>query len=81
MVSFAGKEFGEYTSNRMNKTVVLTRISKAYDDVINMVSIDAKLVNLKVGEHALAIKKINFIHFFNTVLVNKKVCLIINKLT
>lgn len=46
-------EFGQYTSNRMNKTIVLARISKAYD-VLNKVSIDAKLVNLKIGEHALA---------------------------
>ncbi len=52
-------EFGEYTSNRMNKTVVLARISKAYD-VLNKVSIDAKLVNLKVGEHALANQHLKF---------------------
>jgi hypothetical protein len=52
-------EFGEYTSNRMNKTIVLARISKAYD-VLNKVSIDAKLVNLKIGEHALANQHLEF---------------------
>ena len=46
-------EFGEYTTNFMNKTVVLARISKAYD-VLNKLSIDAKLVNRKIGEHTLA---------------------------
>lgn len=52
-------EFGEYTSNRMNKTIVLARISKAYD-VLNKVSIDAKLVNLEIGEHALANQHLEF---------------------
>ena len=52
-------EFGEYTSNRMNKTIVLARMSKAYD-VLNKVSIDAKLVNLKIGEHALANQHLEF---------------------
>lgn len=52
-------EFGQYTSNRMNKTIVLARISKAYD-VLNKVSIDAKLVNLKIGEHALANQHLKF---------------------
>ena len=37
-------EFGEYTTNFMNGTVVLARLSKAYD-VLNNISIDAKLVN------------------------------------
>lgn len=46
-------EFGEYTTNFMNKTVVLARISKAYD-VLNKISIDAKLVKRKIGEHTLA---------------------------
>ncbi len=52
-------QFGQYTSNRMNKTIVLARISKAYD-VLNKMSIDAKLVNLKVGEHALANQHLKF---------------------
>lgn len=47
------KGYGEYQTNFMNKTVVLARISKAYD-VLNNISIDAKLVNRKVGEHTLA---------------------------
>ena len=46
-------EFGEYTTNFMKKTVVLARVSKAYD-VLNKLSIDAKLVNRKIGEHTLA---------------------------
>lgn len=46
-------EFGEYTTNFMNKTIVLSRISKAYD-VLNKITIDAKLVNRKIGEHYLA---------------------------
>lgn len=52
-------EFGQYTSNRINRTIVLARISKAYD-VLNKVSIDAKLVNLKIGEHALANQHLKF---------------------
>lgn len=52
-------EFGQYTSNRMNKTIVLARISKAYD-VLNKMSIDSKLVNLKFGEHALANEHLKF---------------------
>jgi len=47
------EEYGEYQTNFMNKTVVLARISKAYD-VLNNISIDAKLVNRKIGEHTLA---------------------------
>ena len=46
-------EFGEYTTNFMKKTVILARVSKAYD-VLNKLSIDAKLVNRKIGEHTLA---------------------------
>ncbi len=47
------KDFGEYTTNFMKKTVVLARVSKAYD-VLNKLTIDAKLVNRKIGEHPLA---------------------------
>lgn len=47
------REFGEYTTNFMKKTVVLARVSKAYD-VLNKLSIDSKLVNRKIGEHTLA---------------------------
>lgn len=43
----------------MNKTIVLARISKAYD-VLNKVSIDAKLVSLEIGEHALANQHLKF---------------------
>lgn len=46
-------EYGEYTTNFMNGTVVLARLSKAYD-VLNNISIDAKLVNTEIGEHPLA---------------------------
>ena len=46
-------KFGQYTTNFMNKTVVLARMSKAYD-VLNKINIDAKLVNRKIGEHTLA---------------------------
>ena len=46
-------KFGQYTTNFMKKTVVLARVSKAYD-VLNKLSIDAKLVNRKIGEHTLA---------------------------
>lgn len=45
--------FGEHTTNFMNGTVVLARASKAHD-VLNHISIDAKLVNRETGEHALA---------------------------
>jgi hypothetical protein len=45
--------FGEYTTNFMHDTVVLARASKAYD-VLNEISIDAKLVNREIGEHTLA---------------------------
>ncbi len=51
--------FGEYTSNFMNKTIVLARISKAYD-VLNKLSIDAKLVKRKIGEHTLASQHLEF---------------------
>lgn len=46
-------EYGEHTTNFMNKKIVLARLSKAYD-VLNQISIDAKLVNRKIGEHTLA---------------------------
>jgi hypothetical protein len=46
-------KFGEYTTNLMNKSIVLARVSKAYD-VLNKINLDAKLVNRKVGEHELA---------------------------
>ena len=45
--------FGEYTTNFMNKTIILARVSKAYD-VLNKLNIDARLVNRKIGEHTLA---------------------------
>jgi hypothetical protein len=46
-------EYGEYRTNRMDSSTVLARISKSYD-VLNNISIDAKLVNRKIGEHSLA---------------------------
>lgn len=46
-------EYGEYTTNFMDKTIVLVRLSKAYD-VLNEISIDARLCNRKTGEHSLA---------------------------
>ena len=51
-------KFGEYTTNFMNGTVVLARLSKAYD-VLNNISIDAKLVNTEIGEHSLAKKHLD----------------------
>jgi hypothetical protein len=47
------REYGEYTTNFMDKTVVLARLSKAYD-VLNEISIDARLSNRQTGEHNLA---------------------------
>jgi len=47
------REYGEYTTNFMDKTVVLARLSKAYD-VLNEISIDARISNRKTGEHSLA---------------------------
>jgi hypothetical protein len=54
------KEYGEYTTNFMNKTIVLTRLSKAYD-VLNNLSIDAKLVNRAIGEHSLANRHLEYL--------------------
>lgn len=47
------KEYGEYTTNFMSKTIVLARLSKAHD-VLNNICIDAKIANLDIGEHILA---------------------------
>ena len=47
------REYGEYSTNLMNKTIVLARLSKAYD-VLNEITIDARLCNKKIGEHSLA---------------------------
>jgi len=47
------KEYGEYTTNYMNKNIVLARLSKAYD-VLNGITLDARLSNKKTGEHSLA---------------------------
>lgn len=52
--------YGEYTTNFMNGTVVLARLSKAYD-VLNNISIDAKLVNTKIGEHPLAKQHLDYL--------------------
>ena len=53
-------EFGEYSTNLMDDTTVLARISKSYD-VLNDISIDAKLVNRKIGEHPLAKSHLEYI--------------------
>lgn len=45
--------FGTYTTNFMHGSVVLARASKAYD-ILNNISIDARLVNRQIGEHTLA---------------------------
>lgn len=63
-------KFGEYTTNFMNKTVVLARISKAYD-VLNKISIDAKLVNRKIGEHTLANQHLELCGNGNLVLLDR----------
>ena len=47
------KEYGEYTTNFMNKKIVLARLSKSYD-VLNELTLDARLSNKKTGEHDLA---------------------------
>lgn len=47
------EKFGLYTTNFMNKSVVLARMSKAFD-VLNNLTIDAKLVNREIGEQTLA---------------------------
>ena len=47
------EKFGQYTTNRMNGSIVLARISKAYD-VLNNMNIDTKLVPKQIGEHLLA---------------------------
>jgi hypothetical protein len=52
--------FGEYTTNFMNGTVVLARASKAYD-VLNKISIDAKLVKKEIGEHTLANEHLRYL--------------------
>lgn len=54
------REYGEYTTNFMNKTVVLARLSKAYD-VLNEISIDAILSNRKTGEHSLANRHLRYL--------------------
>lgn len=46
-------EYGEYTTNLMNDTIVLARLSKAYD-VLNDMSLDARLSCTEIGEHSLA---------------------------
>jgi hypothetical protein len=63
-------EFGQYTSNRMNKTIVLARTSKAYD-VLNKMSIDAKLVSLEIGEHALANQHLKFCRKGDLILLDR----------
>lgn len=63
-------KFGEYTTNLMNKTVVLARISKAYD-VLNKLSIDTKLVNRKIGEHTLANQHLEFCGHNDLILLDR----------
>jgi len=64
------KEYGEYTSNFMNKTIVLARISKTYD-VLNNISIDAKLVNRSMGEHTLANEHLTFLGKGDLILLDR----------
>lgn len=52
--------FGEYTTNFMKGTVVLARVSKAYD-VLNKISIDAELVKREIGEHTLANEHLKYL--------------------
>ena len=54
------EQYGEYTTNFMNKSVVLARASKAYD-VLNNITLDAQLVNRKIGEHTLAINHLEYL--------------------
>lgn len=63
-------EFGEYTTNLMKSTVVLARSSKAYD-VLNKITIDAELVNKRIGEHSLAIKHLNYCNNDDLILLDR----------
>ena len=63
-------EYGEYTTNFMNGTVVLARLSKAYD-VLNNISIDAKLVNTEIGEHPLAKKHLEHLGVGDLILYDR----------
>ncbi len=63
-------EFGEYTTNFMNGTVLLARLSKAYD-VLNNISIDAKLVNTEIGEHPLAKKHLEHLGVGDLILYDR----------
>lgn len=62
--------FGEYTTNLMNKTIVLTRVSKAYD-VLNDMTLDAQLVNRRTGEHSLAKKHLEYLGKNDLVLLDR----------
>lgn len=53
-------KFNEYTTNFMRKTIVMARVSKVYD-VLNKITIDALLVNRKIGEHTLANQHFEYI--------------------
>jgi len=63
-------EFGEYTTNLMNKTIVLARVSKAYD-VLNKINLDPKLVNRKIGEHELANQHLKYCTKGDVVLLDR----------
>lgn len=52
--------YGEHSTNLMNKTIVLARLSKAYD-VLNEITIDARLCNKKIGEHHLANQHLSYL--------------------
>lgn len=47
------KKYGEYTTNIMDESVIISRVSKAYD-VLNNISIDTRIENTEIGEHKLA---------------------------
>jgi len=63
-------KFGEYQTNLMNKTIVLSRISKAYD-VLNDICIDAIIDNKKRGEHSMAKSHFQYLEMDDLVLLDR----------
>ncbi len=64
------KVYGEFTTNCMRKKVVLCRASKAYD-VLNDITVDAELVNRKIGERTLAKRHLKYINPNSLILLDR----------
>jgi hypothetical protein len=62
--------FGSFSSNIMNKSIVLARISKAYD-VLNNISIDAKMVNRGICERKMAKEHIKHLNNQDLILLDR----------